>query len=55
MSYATRSIRLVMLALALLFVPVLADAQTNVGQVSGRVTDQSGGALPGAVVTVLKF
>ena len=28
-----------------------AAAQTNVGQISGRVTDQSGGALPGAAVT----
>ncbi len=29
-----------------------AAAQTNVGQISGRVTDASGGALPGATVTV---
>jgi Carboxypeptidase regulatory-like domain/TonB-dependent Receptor Plug Domain len=28
-----------------------AGAQTNVGQISGRVTDQSGGTLPGAAVT----
>jgi hypothetical protein len=39
------------LAIALLLVPVFAHAQTNVGQISGRVSDASGAALPGAVVT----
>ena len=28
-----------------------AAAQTNVAQLSGRITDPSGGALPGATVT----
>lgn len=51
MIYAIRSIRPVILALGLLLVSALAGAQTNVGQISGRVTDQSGGALPGAAVT----
>jgi hypothetical protein len=35
----------------LFLLPALAGAQTNVGQISGRVTDQSGGALAGATVT----
>jgi len=34
-----------------LLLPALAGAQTNVGQISGRVTDQSGGALPGVSLT----
>jgi outer membrane receptor protein involved in Fe transport len=36
----------------LVSVPGLAGAQTNVGQISGRVTDPSNSALPGALVTV---
>jgi hypothetical protein len=40
------------LAAALLLLASHAAAQTNVGQISGRVTDASGGALPGATVTV---
>jgi hypothetical protein len=39
------------LGLALLLVRSV-FAQTNVGQISGRITDASGGALPGATVTV---
>ena len=40
------------LAIGLLLVPALAVGQTNVGQISGRVTDSSGAALAGAVVTL---
>jgi Carboxypeptidase regulatory-like domain/TonB-dependent Receptor Plug Domain len=39
------------MGIGLLLHPAFAGAQTNVGQISGRVTDQSGGALPGAAVT----
>jgi hypothetical protein len=59
MSKAFRSVREhlmlsmpAILALGLLFVPGLAAGQTNVGQISGRVTDASGGALSSAVVTL---
>jgi hypothetical protein len=44
-----RFTRLLMFALVL--APALAGAQTNVGEISGRVTDQSNSALPGALVT----
>ena len=37
----------------LMAVPVGALAQTITGQIAGRVTDSSGGALPGVTVTVL--
>ena len=47
MSCTLRSIQLVML----IVLPALAAAQTNVGQITGRVTDRSGAALPGAAVT----
>ncbi len=36
----------------LVFLPVLASAQEATGRLSGTVTDQQGGVLPGAVVTV---
>lgn len=39
------------LAIGLLLVAGRAAAQTNVGQISGRVTDASSGALPGASIT----
>jgi Carboxypeptidase regulatory-like domain/TonB-dependent Receptor Plug Domain len=41
----------VTLVVAWAVLPTLAVAQTNVGQISGRVTDQSGAALAGAAVT----
>lgn len=37
----------------LMAVPLVALAQTITGQIAGRVTDSSGGALPGVTVTVL--
>lgn len=37
--------------IGMLLLPALAGAQTNVGQISGRVSDQSGAALPGVVLT----
>jgi hypothetical protein len=40
------------LAAALVLLASHAAAQTNVGQISGRITDTSAGALPGATVTV---
>ena len=49
-----RLIRMVLSALALmLVVTASASAQTLTGQISGRVTDAQGGALPGVVVTLL--
>ena len=33
--------------------PAVASAQTITGQISGRVTDASGGVLPGVTVTVV--
>ena len=52
MIHVVRCIRCVaLLTIALLLVSPSAGAQTNVGQISGRVSDQSGGALPGALVT----
>src|SRR6188508_386342 len=49
-----RLIRIVLSALALLLVVTAAgaSAQTLTGQISGRVTDAQGGALPGVVVTL---
>ena len=38
---------------ALIAVPAVASAQTITGQISGRVTDASGGVLPGVTVTVV--
>jgi hypothetical protein len=47
-------ITVVRLALAaLIAVPAVASAQTITGQISGRVTDASGGVLPGVTVTVV--
>ena len=47
-------ITIVRLALAaLIAVPAVASAQTITGQISGRVTDASGGILPGVTVTVV--
>ena len=37
----------------LLFLPVVGSAQTITGQISGRITDSSGGVLPGVTVTVV--
>ncbi|HUR20485.1 MAG TPA: TonB-dependent receptor [Vicinamibacterales bacterium] len=47
--------RIVLSALALLLVVTAAgaSAQTLTGQISGRVTDAQGGALPGVVVTLV--
>jgi Carboxypeptidase regulatory-like domain/TonB-dependent Receptor Plug Domain len=39
-------------AIGMLLLPAIARAQTNVGQISGRIVDASGGALPGATVTI---
>ena len=36
-----------------LSVPVTGAAQTITGQISGRITDSSGGVLPGVAVTVV--
>lgn len=44
------TLRAFSIALALL-VPATAGAQTNVGQIAGRVTDPSSSVLPGATVT----
>ena len=38
---------------ALIAVPAVASAQTITGQITGRVTDASGGMLPGVTVTVV--
>ena len=38
---------------ALIAVPAVASAQTITGQISGRVTDASGGVLPGVTVTIV--
>jgi Carboxypeptidase regulatory-like domain/TonB dependent receptor len=43
----------VLVSVTLLSIPCPALAQTITGQISGRVTDSSGGALPGVAVTVL--
>ena len=43
--------RLQALTLALLLAPAPIRAQTNVGQIAGRVTDSSGAVLPGVTVT----
>ena len=37
----------------LLFLPAAGGAQTITGQISGRITDSSGGVLPGVTVTVV--
>ncbi|MDQ3214341.1 MAG: carboxypeptidase-like regulatory domain-containing protein, partial [Acidobacteriota bacterium] len=49
-----RGIRALALAAAVCFVlvPSISDAQTVAGQISGRVTDTSGGVLPGVAVTL---
>jgi hypothetical protein len=47
-----RSHTLQAVTLALLLAPAASHAQTNVGQIAGRVTDSSGGVLPGVTVTV---
>jgi len=39
-------------AVAFLFCPPL-GAQLNTGRISGQITDQSGGAIAGATVTVI--
>jgi hypothetical protein len=44
-------LRFVLLA-AMLAVPCTSAAQTITGQITGRITDASGGALPGVTVTV---
>jgi outer membrane receptor protein involved in Fe transport len=46
-----RSHSLQAFTLALLLAPALVRAQTNVGQIAGRVTDSSGAVLPGVTVT----
>jgi Carboxypeptidase regulatory-like domain/TonB-dependent Receptor Plug Domain len=52
MIHAVRSVRAcVTVMIASLVLPALVSAQTNVGQISGRVTDQSGAAVAGAAVT----
>jgi hypothetical protein len=43
----------VLLAVALLATPIAGWAQTITGQIAGRITDASGGALPGVSVTVV--
>ncbi len=55
LSVTGRFFRLVLgLAFAvLLSLPVAGIAQTIQGQISGRVTDSSGGVLPGVTVTVV--
>jgi len=50
MSFRPR--RAMWLAVSLALLASHALAQTNVGQISGRVTDASNAALPGASVTV---
>jgi hypothetical protein len=40
-----------LVALALLLVPIAAHAQTGAASITGIVTDQSGGAIPGATIT----
>ena len=40
------------LATGILLFTGVSHAQTNVGQISGRIVDASGGALPGAIVTI---
>jgi Carboxypeptidase regulatory-like domain/TonB dependent receptor len=42
----------VLIALVMLFVPTIADAQTS-ATLSGRVLDASGGVVPGALVTLV--
>ena len=44
--------RSALLALAVVFLPMLATAQTTLGRVAGTVLDSSGGVLPGATVTL---
>ena len=39
-------------ALALLLVPAVAEAQSTGGQIVGRTIDESGGPIPGAFVTL---
>ncbi len=51
MQAGVRSLALVA-ALACVLVPVSVQAQTVAGQISGRVSDSSGGVLPGVTVTV---
>src|SRR5918999_4115984 len=50
--FIARLVRVSFLALSIgALVPGLAAAQANTGQISGRVTDGSGGVLPGVDVT----
>ena len=41
-----------MLLAVVLLVPALASAQTETGRISGTATDEQGGVLPGATVTI---
>src|SRR5215212_961981 len=47
-----RIIRVAMAALACIIAPAVASAQAVYGSLSGTVADNSGGALPGATVTI---
>lgn len=48
----TRSICTLGLAILLVAMPGLAAAQSQTGNITGRATDESGGALPGVTVTI---
>jgi hypothetical protein len=53
MFYVRSTARVMLAAAVLLVAPLAASAQNITGQITGRVTDASGGALPGVTVTVL--
>lgn len=55
MTRVARSLMLCAFALALMtaLAPAASLAQTNIGQITGRITDASGAAVPGATVTAL--
>src|SRR5579862_2357284 len=48
-----RSMRVVGLLLGLCFVCLPLRAQLNTGRISGAITDQTGGAIGGATVTII--
>ncbi|WP_419805540.1 carboxypeptidase regulatory-like domain-containing protein [Terriglobus sp.] len=51
MNYATKTVRLLLGTLLLLFAAAFASAQTNQGQIAGNVVDASGAAVPNAEIT----
>ena len=51
-SDTTRSVLILAAAMAMLIIPLAAFSQASQGTIQGGVFDQSGGAIPGATVTV---